>query len=105
MKEILIEHGWKIWDRVPSSNLSIMDGQNTLRARILNALDEINFFVNPSICKYTDKGLSTTQLKEGSSFQEKESNYQHITTALRYYTKVRFPIGGSGISVSKLKGV
>lgn len=105
MKEILIEHGWKIWDRVPSANLSIMDGQNTLRARILNALGEINFFVNPSICKYTDKGLSTTQLKEGSSFQEKESNYQHITTALRYYTKVRFPIGGSGISISKLKGI
>ena len=50
-----------------------MDGQNSLRARILNAMDEINFFVNPSICKYTDKGLSTTQLKNGSSFQEEDS--------------------------------
>ena len=92
IKEILKDNGWKIFDKVPYSNQSIMDGQNSLRARILNALDEVSFFVNPSICKYTDKGLATTQLKKGSSFQEEDSQYQHITTALRYYTKVRFPI-------------
>jgi len=92
IKEILKSDGWTVTDRIPYSTKSIMDGQNSLRARILNALDEINFYVNPSICKYTDKGLSTTQLKDGSSFQEKDSQYQHITTALRYYTSVRFPI-------------
>lgn len=92
IKQILRDNGWRVIDRVPQANQSIMDGQNHLRARILNALGEINFFVNPSKCKYTDKGLSTTQLKDGSSFQEKDSNYQHITTALRYYAKIRFPI-------------
>lgn len=92
IKEVLDAHGWKYYDKVPSANLSIMDGQNTLRARIMNAMGERNLFVNPSKCKYADKGLSTTQLKDGSSFQEKDSKYQHITTALRYYTKVKFPI-------------
>jgi len=104
IKEILLADGWTITDKIPYSTKSIMDGQNSLRARILNALDEINFYVNPSICKYTDKGLSTTQLKDGSSFQEKDSQYQHITTALRYYTNVRFPIVG-GYGAMKMSGV
>ena len=98
IKQILRDNGWRITDRVPLANQSIMDGQNHLRARILNALDEVNLFVNPSICKYADKGLATTQLKEGSSFQEKDSQYQHITTALRYYAKVRFPIVGNVVA-------
>ena len=104
IKDILFANNWIVIDKVPYSNMSIMDGQNSLRARILNAMDEVNFFVNPSICKYTDKGLSTTQLKEGSSFQEKDSQYQHITTALRYYTKVRFPLVQT-YSTAKLMGI
>lgn len=84
IKRILKENGWSVTDRVPLANGSIMDGQNTLRARICNALDEVRLFVNPAKCKYTDKGLATTQLKKGSSFQEADSDYQHITTALRY---------------------
>lgn len=92
IKDYLTKNGWKVTDRVPKSNGLIKDGQNTLRARICNATGERNFFVNPSKCKYADKGLATTQLKDGSTFQEKDSDYQHITTALRYYTAVRFPI-------------
>lgn len=104
IKDVLKENNWIIIDKVPYSNMSIVDGQNSLRARILNAMNEVNFFVNPSICTYADKGLSTTQLKEGSSFQEKDSQYQHITTALRYYTKVRFPLI-SEYSTAKFTGV
>lgn len=92
IKQILKDNGWTIYDRVPLANQSIVDGQNSLRARIKNAMDEINFFVNPAKCKYADKGLATTQLKDGSSFQEQDSPYQHITTAMRYYTKIRFPL-------------
>jgi hypothetical protein len=91
IKGVLREHGWKIVDRVPRGNGPIIDGQNTLRARICNASGERRFFVNPK-CKYSDRGLATTQLKEGSAFQEADSIYQHITTAMRYYTAVRYPI-------------
>lgn len=30
--------------------------------------------------------------KGGSTFQEEDAEYQHITTAVRYYTAVEFPI-------------
>lgn len=90
IKDHLRENGWNVTDRVPRGAGAIVDGQNTLRARIMNAAGERRFFVNPK-CKYTDKGLSTTTLKKGSSFQEEDSDYQHITTALRYYTEIRFP--------------
>jgi hypothetical protein len=92
IKEILMEHNWTVKDYVPKSNGAIVDGQNTLRARIMNANNEINFFVNKNKCKYADKGLATTTLKKGSTFQEEDSEYQHITTAMRYYTAVKFPI-------------
>ena len=95
IKDILRENDWTVYDRVPQSNGAIVDGQNSLRGRIMNANEERRFFVNPR-CKYTDKGLSTTTLKKGSSFQEEDSDYQHITTAIRYYTSVRFPINGYG---------
>ena len=91
IKDILKEHNWTITDRVPKANGAIIDGQNTLRARIMNAMEERFLFVNPSKCKYTDKGLNTTTTKKGSTFQEEDSQYQHITTALRYYTGVKFP--------------
>lgn len=100
IKDVLKDEGWKIYDRVPRANMSIVDGQNSLRARIMNAYGEINFYVNPAKCKYADKGLSTTQLKKGSSFQEEDSDYQHITTAMRYYTKPRFPLVNKGITTS-----
>lgn len=91
IRQILRDHGWKIIDRVPKQNGAIIDGQNSLRARIMNAAGERRFFINPR-CRYADKGLATTTLKSGSSFQEADSDYQHITTALRYYTNVRFPL-------------
>lgn len=78
--------------KVPRANPSIRDGQNSLRAKIYNAAGERNFFVNPKTAKHTDKGLKTTQLKEGSTFQEEDSRYQHVTTALRYFTNVEWPI-------------
>lgn len=96
IKDILTGAGWKVTDRVPKANGPIIDGQNTLRARIMNAAGERSFFVNPHKCKYVDKGLSTTTLKDGSSFQEADSDYQHITTAIRYYTGVKFPFNNYG---------
>ncbi len=78
--------------KVPRANPSIKDGQNSLRAKILNAAGERTFFVNPAKARHVDKGLKTTQLKEGSTFQEEDSPYQHVTTALRYFTNVEWPI-------------
>jgi hypothetical protein len=86
--------------KVPRSNPSIKDGQNSLRAKILNAAGERSFFVNPVKAKHVDKGLKTTQLKEGSTFQEEDSTYQHVTTALRYFTNVEWPIQRNVVTTS-----
>ena len=73
-------------------NPRIKDGQNSLRALICNAQGERRIFVNVKKCRYADAGLAKTSLKKGSTFQEQEDEYQHITTALRYYAFNRFPV-------------
>ena len=90
--DILRKDGFRVHMAVPRSNGSIKDGQNSLRAKICDAEGRRSFFVNPSKCKYIDTGLSTLQLKDGSTFQEEDTDYQHITTAIRYYMAVVFPI-------------
>ena len=60
--------------------------------RICNNNDERNLLVNVKKCYYVDQGLSRTSLKKGSTFQEEEDEFQHITTALRYWSFIRFPI-------------
>lgn len=92
IERVLRQNGFRVQSLVPRSNPSIKDGQNSLRARICDALDQRNFFVNPKACPMLDKGLRALRLKEGSTFQEEDAEYQHITTAVRYYTAVEFPI-------------
>ena len=93
IEQILRRAGFRVQMEVPRSNGPIKDGQNSLRAKILNSFGDRTFFVNPVKCKYADKGLSTVQLKKGSTFQEDEtSEYQHITTAMRYFTNREFSV-------------
>ena len=74
------------------TNPAIKDGQASLNAKICDAMNTRSFFVNKGKCPMLHKGLSTLKLKGGSTFQEEDAEYQHITTAVRYYTAVEFPI-------------
>jgi len=94
IEEILKKAGFQVRMKVPLSDPPIKDGQSSLRALIEDALGKRRLFVNPKKCKYVNTGLSTLQLKEGSSFQEEDGEYQHITTALRYFTNVEYPVRG-----------
>ena len=85
-------NGWKFQRRVRSKAMSIKDSQNALRAKIKSADDKVSLFVNPTNAPYTHKGLSTVQLKKGSTFMEVESEYQHITTAIRYMMDYEHPV-------------
>lgn len=101
IEEVLRLHDWKFERRVRVSHPSIKDRQNSVRARVMNAKEEILLFVNPKLAFWCHKGLSTVQLKEGSSFQEDDTNkYQHITTAMGYFSDWHWPsgrsLGGSG---------
>jgi len=94
IEDVLRMHGWKFERRVKVKHPSIKNRQNSVRRKICNALGERTMFVNPHKAKWCNKGLETVQLKEGSSFQEDQSNqYQHITTAIGYFMDWHFPAG------------
>lgn len=105
IEDVLRMNGWKFERRVRPAHPSIKDRQNAVRAKIRNAKDEINLFVNANKAVWCHKGLGTVQLKQGSSFQEDDKNqYQHITTAIGYFVDWHWPAGRSTGGNGKLTG-
>lgn len=99
IEAVLRSHNWTFTRKVKPSTESIKDGQNAVRAKIRSAAGEVSLFVNPNTAPWTHKALATVQLKQvkhgsasGSTFQEVESEYQHIGTAIRYFIDYEFPI-------------
>lgn len=98
---VLRANGWTYTRKVRPANPAIKDRHNAVRAKILNAAGETSLFVNPNTAKWCHKGLSTVQVKEGSTFQEDQTNqYQHITTAIGYMIDYEFPVGRGKASVT-----
>lgn len=95
IRRLLEKAGFKVYMKVPRENGPIKNGQNSLRAKILDATGKRSFFVNPEKCKTINK-LGTVQLKQGSTFHEErdEAGAQDIGTAIRYYINAKFPIKG-----------
>lgn len=101
MERVFENHGWKVDRRVHNSNPSIKDSQNAVRAKICNANGERSLFVNPTTAPWMHEGLATVQVKEGSSFLEDDKNqYQHITTALRYFIDYEWPINDTIVDLN-----
>lgn len=92
MEDYLRKHDWKFTRRVSKKHPAIKDRQNAVRKQIKTASGEVSLFVNPKNAPYTHKGLNTVQLKKGSSFQEEEGEYQHITTAVGYMIAYDNPV-------------
>lgn len=92
LEGVLRDNGFQPVRRVKPAAPAIKDRQNAVRAMIANAAGERRLFVNPAKAPYTHKGLSTVQTKEGSTFLEDETDYQHITTAVGYFIDYEFPI-------------
>lgn len=92
MENLLRANGWEVERRVSAAAPAIKDRQNSVRAKQLTAAGGTSLFVNPAKCPYVHKGFSTVQFKEGSTFQEEETQYQHITTAVGYCVAYEWPI-------------
>ncbi|MFE1815620.1 terminase large subunit domain-containing protein [Metapseudomonas otitidis] len=89
---VLKANGWSFTRKVKPAHPAIKDRQNAVRAKIKTADGHISLFVNPHTAPWCDKGLATVQLKEGSTFQEDQTNkYQHITTAIGYCVDAIWP--------------
>lgn len=92
IEKVLREHGWNVQRKVKAAAPAIRDRQNAVRAKICNAAGERTLYCNPNRAKYAHKGLSTVQVKEGSTFLEEVSPYQHITTAIGYCIDFEWPV-------------
>jgi hypothetical protein len=92
LEGILKDAGWQVTRCVKAKAPAIRDRQNAVRAKIKNAAGTRSLFVNAALAPTGHKGLSITQLKEGSSFLEAESDYQHITTAIGYLCDYLWPV-------------
>ena len=92
MEQVLRAAGWNVTRKVKAAAPAIKDRQNAVRAKIRNAAGESSLFVNPERAKYVHKGFATVQIKQGSTFIEIDSEYQHITTAVGYCVDYEWPI-------------
>ena len=104
IEQVLRDNGWGYQRRVQPSTRSIKDGQNAVRAKILNAMGETSLFVNPNTAPYVHKSLATGTLKKGSTFMEEETEYQHIGTAIRYFIDTEFPLEENHAQPLRTKG-
>lgn len=92
---VLKAHGWTYTRKIKPAHPAIKDRQNAVRAKIRTASGDISLYVNATTAPWCHKGLSTVQLKEGSTFQEDQTNqYQHITTAIGYCIDYEWPAKG-----------
>lgn len=106
MEAVLRANGWRFTRKVQRKAPAIKDRQNAVRARICNAEGERRLFVNPVTAKWCDKGLSTVQLQEGSTFQEDQKNqYQHITTAIGYMIDTTWPAQRKAAGMRRIGGL
>lgn len=96
IEDILRINNWKFERRVRPAAPAIRDRQNSVRAKLLSADEKTTLFVNPDVATWCHKGLATVQLQEGSTYQEDQRNpYQHITTAIGYFSDYIWPSGKS----------
>lgn len=101
---VLKANGWQVTRKVKKAAPAIKDRQNAVRAKICTADGKRSLFVNPKTAEWCDKGLATVQLKEGSTFQEDQSNkYQHITTAIGYLVEREWPVVTSKSTVQPFR--
>lgn len=105
IERVLKSNGWIPVRRIKPSTRSIKDGQNAVRTKICNAKGERSLFVNPVTAPYTHKSLSTGQLKDGSTFLEEDSEFQHVGTAVRYMIDWEFPAISSSVVQIDMAGV
>lgn len=104
IEAVLRANEWTFTRKVKPAHPAIKDRQNAVRAKICTADGHRSLFVNPTKAPWCDKGLSTVQLQEGSTFQEDQKNqYQHITTAIGYCVDREWPVIKRTASVAPLR--
>lgn len=77
--------------KAPNSHNPVRDGINAVNSKLMNAKDERSFFVDPR-CRRLIECLDRHSYKEGTSQPDKDSGYDHLADAMRYYIDYEFPV-------------
>lgn len=77
--------------KVPHAHNPVRDGVNAVNSKLLNSNGARSFFVEPK-CRRLIECLERQNYKPGTTQPDKESGYDHLTDAVRYYFDYVFPV-------------
>lgn len=77
--------------KAPRAHNPVKDGNNAVNSKLCNAKGERTFFIDPK-CKKLIESLEKHSYKENSSVPDKDSGYDHMADAMRYYIDYVFPV-------------
>lgn len=77
--------------KAPSAHNPIRDGVNAVNSMLCSASGQRRFFVDPK-CRRLIECLERHNYKSGTSQPDKDSGYDHLTDAARYYFDYVWPV-------------
>jgi hypothetical protein len=77
--------------KAPRAHNPVRDGNNAVNSKLCNADGTPSLFIDPS-CKKTIESLEKHTYKEGTSQPDKDSGFDHMADAIRYYIDYVFPV-------------
>jgi phage terminase large subunit len=77
--------------KAPNAHTPIRDGVNAVNSKLCNARGQRTFFIDPK-CRRTIECLQKHSYKSGTSQPDKDSGYDHMSDAMRYYFDYVFPV-------------
>ena len=77
--------------KAPRAHNPIKDGVNAVNSMLCNSLGQQRFFIDPK-CKRLIECLERHNYKPGTSQPDKDTGYDHLTDAARYYFDYVWPV-------------
>ena len=77
--------------KVPHAHNPVRDGVNAVNSKLCNSNGQRTFFVDPG-CRRLIECLERQNYKPGTTQPDKDSGYDHLTDAVRYYFDYVFPV-------------
>lgn len=75
----------------PRGHNAVRDGINAVNSKLCNSLGQRTLFVDPK-CRKIIECLEKHSFKEGTSIPDKDTGYDHMADAVRYYIDYAFPV-------------
>lgn len=77
--------------KAPHKHNPVRDGINAVNSKLCSASNERTLYIDPR-CKGIIESLEKHSYKEGSSQPDKDSGFDHMSDAIRYYIDYVFPV-------------